>query len=226
MTLQADVRGSGRQQLDTWHVKLANGETRALSLDELDAGFHEGWITGRTMVLAAGSSRWAPLGEVAGLDETPAPVASSPNSIAPFALDSFDVDVSMDSSSGADVATFRPRRGRTVLTVMTALAVIGGLGYAGFLGRPAVQRALASHGHTSSVSADAKATPPTPPPPAPILASPPSPAPANTVPTMGAASLPDAPPLTDAEKRAAAEAEKKAAAEAKKARRAAPKRAK
>ena len=89
---QADVTGSGRNHLDTWHVKLANGETRALSLDELDAGFHDGWITERTMVLAAGSLRWAPLGEVAGLDETPPPVASTPNSIAPLAIDSFGLD--------------------------------------------------------------------------------------------------------------------------------------
>ncbi|MDB5214582.1 MAG: hypothetical protein JWO86_2509 [Myxococcaceae bacterium] len=210
-------------QADTWHVKLANGETRALSLDELDTGFHDGWINERTMVLAAGSTRWAPLGEVAGLDETPAPVASTPNSIAPFALDSFDIDVALDSSSGADLVAFRPRRGRTVLKVMTALVVIGGLGFAGFLGRPAVQRALASRGHASSVTADAKVTPT---PPAPVAAPAPSPAPADAVPTLGAASLPNAAPLTDAEKKAAAEAEKKAAAEAKKAKRAAQKRAK
>lgn len=239
MTHQADVTGSGRNHLDIWHVKLANGETRALSLDELDAGFHDGWITERTMVLAAGSLRWAPLGEVAGLDETPPAVASTPNSIAPLAIDSFglepsggdmpfDIDVALDADSDADVAAFRPRRGRKVLKLMTALVVIGGLGFAGFLGRPAVQRALASRGHTSSVTAEAKVIAPSPAiPPAPIAAAPaPSPAPADAVPTLGAASLPNAAPLTDAEKKAAAEAEKKAAAEAKKAKRAAQKRSK
>jgi len=234
---QADVTGSGRNHLDIWHVKLANGETRALSLDELDAGFHDGWITERTMVLAAGSLRWAPLGEVAGLDETPAPVASTPNSIAPLAIDSFglepsassepfDIDVALDGDSDADVAAFRPRRGRTILKLMTALVVIGGLGFAGFLGRPAVQRALASRGHTSSVTAEAKATPPAPAPQPAVTAAAPVPAPADAVLTLGAASLPNAAPLTDAEKKAAAEAEKKAAADAKKAKRAAQKRAK
>jgi hypothetical protein len=235
MTHQADVTGSGRNHLDIWHVKLANGEARALSLDELDAGFHDGWITERTMVLAAGSLRWAPLGEVAGLDATPPAVASTPNSIAPLAIDSFglessgtdlpfDIDVALDGDSDADMAAFRPRRGRTVLKLVTSLVVIGGLGFTGFLGRPAVQRALASRGHTSSLAAEAKVmAPPPATPPAPVVAAP---APADTVPTLGAASLPDAAPLTDAEKKAAAEAEKKAAAEAKKAKRAAQKRSK
>jgi len=224
-------------QTDTWHVKLANGETRALSLDVLDVGFHDGWITERTMVLAPGSIRWAPLGEVAGLDETPAPTVATPNSIAPLAIDSFgtgtsadsdaqlDIDVAIDGESGADVVAFKPRRGRTVLKALTALVVIGGLGFAGFVGRPAVQRALASRGHTSSAAAAAAAAPP--PAPAPIAAPVAPPAttvpaptvPATAVPTLGAASLPDAAPLTDAEKRAAA-------AEAKKAKRAAQKRSK
>jgi hypothetical protein len=219
-------------QADIWQVKLANGETRGLSLDVLDAGFHDGWITERTMVLAPGSLHWAPLGEVAGLDETPAPVASTPtpNSIAPLALDSFDIDVALDSNSDADMAAFRPRRGRRVLKVMTALVVVGGLGFAGFLGRPAVQRALASRGHTSSVAEEVKVTPP-PAQHAPVVAPPtpaaaPAPAPSDAVPTLGAASLPNAAPLTDAEKKAAAEAEKKAAVEAKKAKRGAQKRAK
>ena len=144
----------------------------------------------------------------------------------------FDVDVALDGESDADVAAFRPRRGRKVLKLMTALVVIGGLGFAGFLGRPAVQRALASRGHTSSVTAEAKVTTPAPSPaPAPqpsVPAAPaaPAPAPADAVPTLGAASLPNAAPLTDAEKKAAADAEKKAAAEAKKAKKAAQKRAK
>jgi hypothetical protein len=226
-------------ETDTWHVKLANGETRALSLDVLDVGFHDGWITERTMVLAPGSLRWAPLGEVAGLDETPAPVVATPSSIAPLAIDSFgtgsngdsdaqlDIDVAIDGESGADVVAFKPRRGRTVLKALTALVVIGGLGFAGFVGRPAVQRALASRGHASSAAAGAVApqSAPAPPvvttaaaPPAAPVAAPVAP-PASTVPTLGAASLPDAAPLTDAEKKAAA-------AEAKKAKRAAQKRSK
>lgn len=237
---QADVTGSGRNQVDIWHVRLASGETRALSLDELDAGFHDGWITGRTMVLAAGSLRWAPLGEVAGLDETPPAVASTPNSIAPLAIDSFahapgsgsdvpfDIDVALDGDgdSDGDASAFRPRRGRRVLTLMTALVVIGGLGFAGFLGRPAVQRALASRGHTASAAAEAKVTPPAPEPPPAVAAGAPAPVPAEAVPTLGAASLPDAAPLTEAERKAAALAEKKAAAEAKKAKRAAHRRGK
>ena len=63
---QPNVTGSGRHDLDIWHVRLADGATRALSLDELDAGFQAGWISESTMVLRAGSLRWAPLSEVAG----------------------------------------------------------------------------------------------------------------------------------------------------------------
>ncbi len=232
---QTEVTGSGQNRLDTWHVKLANGDTRAISLDVLDVGFHDGWITERTMVLAPGSLRWAPLGEVAGLDETPSPMVGTPNSIAPLAIDSFgtgtsedsdaqlDIDVAIDGESRADVVAFEPRRGRTVLKLFTALVVIGGLGFAGFAGRPAVQRALASRGHASSVAPEgAAATTPVvattaPAVPAPVAA--PVAAPATPVPTLGAASLPDAAPLTDAEKKAAA-------AEAKRAKRPAQKRAK
>jgi len=243
---QTEVTGSGQNHLDTWHVKLANGETRALSLDVLDVGFHDGWITERTMVLAPGSMRWAPLGEVAGLDETPAPVVATPNSIAPLAIDAFgsgtsgdseaelDIDIAIDGESDADVGAFKPRRGRTVLKVLTALVVLGGLGYAGFVGRPAVQRALASRGHASSTAVAAApqsgattgATTPVVATPAVAAAPSPVAAPTSAVPTLGAASLPDAAPLTDAEKKAAADAEKKAAADVKKAKRAAQKRAK
>ena len=221
MTNQNDVTGSGRHDLDIWHVKLANGETRALSLDELDAGFHEGWINEGTLVLPAGAIRWAPLGEVAGLDETPPPVSSMPNSIAPYALDTFgadsgsdipfDLDVPLDAESDADVLAFRPRRGRKVLKVMTALVVVAGLGFAALRGRPALQRALASRDGARTSQAAAAQPPPAP---SPVQAAPPPPAApiaSQAIPTMTATALPNVPNVqTPAEKKAEAAKAKKA----------------
>ena len=240
MTHQADVTGSGRHPLDTWHVKLANGETRALSLDELDAAFHEGWIDERTPVLAAGAIRWAPLGEVAGLDGTPPP-PSMPNSIAPLAFDTFgldsnagddipfDLDVPIDAESDADVLAFRPRRGRKILGIMTAMIVVAGLGFVGFRATPALQRAIASRDGGRSARVAAEAKPQAAPPPAPAPAAAPPPATPEAIPTILATALPNAPASTAKaleDKKAADEAEKKAAAEARKAKRPPQKRAK
>ena len=234
---QSDVTGSAGQDLDIWHVRLSNGETRRLSLDELDAGFNEGWITEHTPVLAAGAFVWKPLSEVAGLDETPPPAPSVPNSIAPLALDNFgldsragsvpfDIDVPMDAESNAEVAAFRPRRGKRLLGFMTVMVLLGGLGFAGLRARPGVQKALAARAEArSDQSAAAAAAAP------PAIAAPPAPAPAPqssattatpALPTSSVTSLPNA-PATAADKAA----EKKAAAEAAKAaKRGAAKRAK
>ncbi|MDB4934850.1 MAG: hypothetical protein JWP87_1822 [Labilithrix sp.] len=218
--------------LDIWNVKLANGETRALTLDELDAAFHDGWIDGRTLVLPAGAIRWAPLAEVAGLDDAPPPVSSVPNSFPPLALDTFgldshtgaalplDFDAPIDADSDADLLALRPRRGRKIFGVLTAMIVVAGLGFAAFRAKPALQRALASRdgGGAARVAVEAKPVAPVQPP-APVVAAPARvPPPAEAVPTMSLTALPNA-ALTPAE-------EKKAAAEAKKAKRAPQKRAK
>jgi hypothetical protein len=221
---------------DIWHVKLANGETRKLTLDELDVAFRDGLIDERTPVLAAGALRWSTLGEVAGLDEPSPEAAPMPNSIAPIAIDSFGVDaragnapfgidIPIDVASDADVDAFRPRRGRAIFRVLTTMVVVAGLGFAAFRAKPAVQRALASRAAARLTAFASPAAPPLPPQPPQEPPSAPPPAPT----TVSATSLPDAPlptATTAEEKTAAAEAEKKAAAEAKKAKRSAQKRAK
>lgn len=169
---QPNATGSA---LDIWHVRLANGETRALSLDELDAGFQAGWISETTMVLRAGGLQWAPLSAIAGLDE---PMEAIPNSLAPLALNTVDVEVD------EEVNAFRPRRGRKVLGFMTALVVVAGLGYAGLRARPALQHALAA---------------PAPPPPVQPVSIPPAPVPAPppaAVVTTVASAVPNALPAS------------------------------
>ncbi len=170
----ADVTGSGKHPLDIWHVRLANGETRALSLDELDKAFDEGWVNERTLVLKAGAIRWLPLGEIAGLDESPEPPPSEsvPHSIAPLALDvESDFEVRLDDlrtdDALADLSsepseTFltnrKSGRGARVAKVLGAVAVLGVLAGVGFTQRPRIAHAVANaKGVTTSVDAKAKA---------------------------------------------------------------------
>lgn len=220
MTNLNDVTGSSTSSVDVWHVRLANGETRALSLDELDAGFHDGWIDARTPVLAAGAIRWAPLGEVAGLDdEVPPPVPSVPYSIAPLALDNsgpdFALDVDFDAASDPDVLAFRPKRGKALFRILTALVVVAGLGFAAFRGKPLVQRALASRAAAASNATPAAVavaparlpiatTPPPAAPPAPV----PAPEAMQAIATVSLTTLPTAVQTAEEKKAAAAEAKK------------------
>jgi hypothetical protein len=66
---------------DLWKVQLSTGEVRLMTLDQLDSGFQEGWITEDTRVLREGATQWATLADVAGLggeeDLSPAPVVAS-----------------------------------------------------------------------------------------------------------------------------------------------------
>jgi hypothetical protein len=180
-------------QSEMWHVRLPNGETRRLSLDELDAAFNDGTINEDTPVLPGDAFTWTTLGQAAGLDnpQTPPPVSvSMPNSIAPIALDNvrdvpIDIDLAFDRPSDADTDAFRPRRGRKIFRALIVLSVIGGLGFAGFRARPMVQHALASRAAAQAPAPvvappPPPALPPPPPPPAPVVtAAPPPPEPAK-----------------------------------------------
>lgn len=179
MLADAEAR-TAMDDVDIWHVKLASGETGTLSLDELDAGFHAGWITPHTLVLPAGALRWAPLAEVAGLDETRTPGDVMPPSIAPLAFDNF-AQLDAVELTDEEKDAFRSRGGRKVFGVLTALIVVAGLGYAGVRARPAVQRALASRGATHTAP---------PAPPAPIAIAAPQALPAATTSAPAASSAP------------------------------------
>lgn len=226
-----DVTGSGRHDLDIWHVRLANGETRALSLDELSDAFSEGWVDERTLVLRAGALQWATLGEVAGLDAAPPPDSVVPSSIAPLSLDAygtnspFDIEVPTGAESDPEVLAFRPRGGKKILGVMTAMLVVAGLGFGAFRGAPLLQRTLASAGGgAKSAPAVLEAKPVAPvvtpaarAPVAPVAAAEaPATAAAAAIPTLDTTALPNA-VLTPAEKKAAARAAKAEKMAAKKA---------
>lgn len=54
---------------ELWYVKLSDGDVHRVTLDQLDEAFQAGHIDAETMVLAAGASRWAKLGALAGIDD-------------------------------------------------------------------------------------------------------------------------------------------------------------
>lgn len=161
MTNPAHVTDS----LDFWHVRLGNGATRVLSLDDLDRAFQDGWVDEHTLVSKSGGAPWVPLGQVAGLDDDvtnalPEPEANdaAPYSIAPLALDTDASEhvVRLDNlRSGDALAAFgdepeptfltqRSRRWPKVMKVASVVAVLGVLGGVGFQRRPQIKDAIAA----------------------------------------------------------------------------------
>jgi pyruvate/2-oxoglutarate dehydrogenase complex dihydrolipoamide acyltransferase (E2) component len=53
---------------ELWDVRLATGETK-MTVDQIDAGFQQGWIDASTPVRAPGAFEWTTLGAAAGLDD-------------------------------------------------------------------------------------------------------------------------------------------------------------
>ncbi len=67
------------QHEDIWLVQLANGATRAMTLDELDAAFQEGIIDEDTFVRRDGAAKWSRLRDELGESEpAAAPPAPAP----------------------------------------------------------------------------------------------------------------------------------------------------
>ncbi|HZU83911.1 MAG TPA: hypothetical protein VE987_13380 [Polyangiaceae bacterium] len=97
---------------DHWYVQLADGDVHRVTLDQLDEAFQLGHVNAHTMVLAAGSSRWARLGQLAGID---APGPATAYSERPVSMDLSDVLISPPA-----------RAGRRWLFAVMALAVATG----------------------------------------------------------------------------------------------------
>jgi hypothetical protein len=70
---------------ENWYVKLANGDVHNVTVDQLDWAFEQGHIDANTLVLADEAQGWVRLGEVAGLDEAPAPAAAPARAPVPVA---------------------------------------------------------------------------------------------------------------------------------------------
>jgi hypothetical protein len=87
---------------DLWYVMLADGDVHRVTLDQLDEAFQAGHIDHETLVLAAGARQWTPLGQLAGLEETPPPPkVPVTNSFRPVSVDLTEVEISEVSFRGS-----------------------------------------------------------------------------------------------------------------------------
>ncbi len=177
-----------------WYVKTPDGDVHRVTLDQLDEAFQAGRIDENVMVLAAGATKWAKLGELAGLDEPAqkAP-AASPYTPMPPSLRPVSMDLSLDLDDNAFQK--KPRKGLVVGAFLAVVAVFGGVLVA--------NRAHVGSSDSSSTAAAAMA--PTPAPQAPAAAPDPAPAPPPAATTPPADT---APKLSDEQKAKLAAADK------------------
>jgi hypothetical protein len=68
---------------DKWHVALAPGEVKVVSLEQLDDLFRLSIVDAETKVWQDGMSEWQPLRVIAGLDEKPEPKRTHPKPPSP-----------------------------------------------------------------------------------------------------------------------------------------------
>src|SRR5579859_7108536 len=175
---------------ELWYVKLPDGDVASLTLDELDEAFQAGTIDPRTMVLPAGATQWALLGELAGLDQPASPPAAGspvrrgsppvlPNSMRPVSVDLGIYGEDFDEA-------LRPRKNgrRWIWGVALVLGVVGLAGFeaqrAGAISLGRLALAVA-HPASPSPAAPPVATPPADPPIVPATPTPVAPGPSGSV---------------------------------------------
>jgi hypothetical protein len=115
-----------------WYVQLADGDVHRVTLDQLDEGFQAGHIDEKTMVLAAGASRWSPLGELAGIDEgesQPQPVAHVAPPLLPPTLNTHrPVSVDLSDLEVLEAAGLPRRSGKRWFVAFIVVLLLGGMG--------------------------------------------------------------------------------------------------
>ncbi len=182
---------------DLWYVKLSDGDVHRVTLDQLDEAFQAGHVDAETMVLAAGATRWAKLGALAGIDEDvpieaeeipaaphPAPALRAPDSVVqvlapypppipvltslrPLSVDFGEIDI--------DASKLRSRPGKRVFAALIAVAVVGGIA-AVAVQRPGWAQPYLARVGLRGGTAEWAAAAMTPPPPPPAAEAPPPPA--------------------------------------------------
>lgn len=180
---------------ELWQVKLPSGDILTVTLEQLDAALEEGHVGADTWVREAGSTRWATLGEVAGLEPVP-PKPSAPRvdpfvvptPLAPISVAPIAIDAEMEDSPFAP--SRKPKRLVAGICAACALVIVAALGV-GALAEPASHAAAAGQKSEAHLAV------------APQVAAPPVAAPEPAV----AAPAPER--LTDAQKKAALAADKK-----------------
>jgi hypothetical protein len=119
----SDYGDAPMPDVDLWYVMLADGDVHRVTLDQLDEAFQAGHIDQETLVLAEGARQWSPLGQLAGLDETPPPPRMPvTTSFRPVSVDLSEV--TPDDLDLEDIP-FRSRSGKKWFAAVAALAIIG-----------------------------------------------------------------------------------------------------
>jgi hypothetical protein len=175
-----------------WYVKTADGDVHRVTLDQLDDAFQAGRIDENVMVLAAGATTWAKLGDLLGGEDatppappaySPAPAyAPAPRAVSPYAAGPYTPagalapmvsslrPVSMDLSLDDNAFKKKSHKGVAIGVAVGVLAILGGV--------LAANRAHINLLGGSSTTAVAAAPAPAPAPPPPATADTPAPAPA------------------------------------------------
>jgi hypothetical protein len=174
-----------------WYVKTPDGDVDRLTVDQLDEAFNSGRIDENVMVLPPDGSRWARLGELAGIEPGDDDrLSASPSSLPPVTLNTDELDVS-----------FARRGPRFGVVFGAAVAVVAMVGVGIAIKNSRVLRIFHS---SSAAAAPALVTaapphpvtipPPPPPDPAPVASAPPPPSDsAASIPTVDVSKLKTAP---------------------------------
>jgi len=103
-----------------WYVKTSDGDVDRMTVDQLDEAFNSGRIDENVMVLPADGSRWARLGELAGIEPRAGDELSGvPTSLRPVSMNATD-------ELEAPFARRTPRMGVVFGAVVAVIAVVGG----------------------------------------------------------------------------------------------------
>jgi hypothetical protein len=113
----------------TWKVRMPNGATRTMTIEELDAAFDKAEIGLTTLVQRPSGGEWRTLGEAAGVDDSIRPVSSDFELIdipKPPPLPRMATETKLSEEELATVA--RPRRsGRRLAAVAMIGLLVGGV---------------------------------------------------------------------------------------------------
>ena len=181
---------------ELWSVRLKDGRTIRCTIDQLDMGFDSGHVDAQTLVLAPGSTQWARLGDLAGIDggaqqapvsPTPAPVqVSLPPPSQPYSLRPVSADLDLDLPAAHHAAASSKKW--MVGAALGAAAVVGVLVFV-----------ITSNGSSSAASPPAAAAAAPPPPATTTEVAPATPPPPATT---------DAPRLSDEQRKKLADLDK------------------
>jgi uncharacterized protein DUF4339 len=189
---------------DLWYVMLADGDVHRVTLDQLDEAFQAGHVDKETLVLAQDARQWTPLGQLAGLDDTPpAPQVPVTTSFRPVSVDLSEVEI----GDLGDVP-FRTRPGKKWVAMLGGLAVVGTIagvainrpgwaqpyvtGVEGYVAR-AVDRAMPSARHGAAAAPPPMAAEPA----VPATNTAPAPLPSTTAVSAAAQNDPAGSPAAD-----------------------------